>query len=589
MEATRDGWPARALVLDLGIVPNSGNVALFAALLAACAACSAGSAADLPRSPTRTAEPQTTLTLSFVALNDLHGRIRALPLFGGYVANLRRARAADGAVVVLDSGDTIPGTLESNLSQGRSLISAYDALGVSALALGNHEFDFGPLRNADGSSGSDPQGALKERLRQASFPILGANLRDRASGQRPQWQNLKSSVLIDVRGVKVGLIGVLTEATPRIVMRSWFAGLEVAPLAPAIAHEAAELRKAGATLVIVLAHAGAECERFDDPRDLSSCDDGEIFEVVRQLPHGAVNAVFAGHSHAGIAHFVEDVAVTEAYAYGHAFSRIDFQVERPSGRVLAVLPFRPHRLCALPPHESCNPGSYLGEPVEIDAKVAAAIRPALEHARELRDKKLGVTLLTAVLRAHTVESPLGNLFADLMLQASPASTVAIANGGSLRSDLPAGELTYGKLYEAMPFDNRLATFEISARDLAAVLVRHLTSERHGIVSLAGLRVVARCGTGGLEVSLVTASGAVVPEETRLRAVTSDYLATGGDALFQGAVSEAQVTIQPPLLRDALATGLERLGTLRGDDPRWFDPRTPRLRLPAPRPVRCAIQ
>jgi 2',3'-cyclic-nucleotide 2'-phosphodiesterase (5'-nucleotidase family) len=567
-------------------VPNSAKIALAAALVAACPGC-AGSAADPPHSPTPAAQPATTLTLSFVAINDLHGRIRALPLFAGYVANLRRARTADGAVVVLDSGDTLPGTLESNLTQGASLISAYDALGVSAFALGNHEFDFGPLQNAGGATaGSDPQGALKERVRQASFPALSANLRERSSGRKPEWPNLKSSVLIDVRGVKVGLIGVLTEATPRIVMRSWFAGLEVTPIAPAIAEEAAGLRKAGAALVIVLAHAGAECERFDDPHDLSSCDDGEIFQAVRQLPRGSVNAVFAGHTHAGVAHFVEGVAVAEAYAYGHAFSRIDFQVERPSGRVLAVFPFRPHRLCALPPHESCTPGSYLGDPVKIDASVEAAIRPALEHARELREKKLGVKLLTSVLRAHTVESPLGNLFADLMLQASPESAVAIANGGSLRSDLPAGQLTYGKLYEAMPFDNRIATFEITARDLAAVLARHLASERHGIVSLAGLRVVARCGTRGLEVSLLTASGGVVPEEARLRVVTSDYLATGGDALFQGAVSESQVAIQPLQLREALATGLERLGTVRGDDPRWFNSTSPRLSLPGQRPIRC---
>src|SRR5687767_3208917 len=209
-------WSNRAPVLNLGSVPNFATALFSGALLAICTACSAGSAADLPRHPRQAAEPPSTLTLSFVALNDLHGQIRALPLFSGYVANLRRARVADGAVVVLDAGDTLPGTLESNLTQGASLISAYDALGVSAFALGNHEFDFGPLKNAGGATaGSDPQGALKERVRQASFPALSANLRERSSGRKPEWPNLKSSVLIDVRGVKVGLIGVLTEATPR--------------------------------------------------------------------------------------------------------------------------------------------------------------------------------------------------------------------------------------------------------------------------------------------------------------------------------------------------------------------------------------
>jgi 2',3'-cyclic-nucleotide 2'-phosphodiesterase (5'-nucleotidase family) len=227
--------------------------------------------------------------------------------------------------------------------------------------------------------------------------------------------------------------------------------------------------------------------------------------------------------------------------------------------------------------------------VAIDAKVAEAIRPAIEHARELRERKLGVRLTSSVLRAHTVESPLGNLFADLMLQASPESTVAIANGGSLRSDLPAGDLTYGRLYESMPFENQMATFEIAARDLAAVLARHLVNDRHGIVSLAGLRAIASCGERGLAVSLVTPEGTAIAGETRLRVVSSDYLATGGDALFKNALPPEQVKVHPLLVRDALATGLQRLGRVRGDDPRWFDAATPRLVLPAPRPIRCATE
>jgi len=520
--------------------------------------------------------------LSIVGVNDLHGRIKTLPLFAGYVANLRRARRNDGAVLVVDSGDMFQGTLESNLTQGASVIAAYDALGVTAAALGNHEFDFGPLERGP----SDPQGALKQRLREASFPILSANLRERATARIPRWDNLRPSALIEVQGVKVGLIGVLTLATPRIVMASWFEGLEVTPLAPAIAAEARSLRKAGATLVVVLAHAGGECTNFDDSHQLASCDGGEIFEVARQLPHGAVNAIFAGHTHAGVAHFVDGIAIVEAYAYGHAFSRIDFTIDRPSGRVLDVFPFRPHRLCALPPSETCAPGSYLGEPVEIDDKVKKQIMPGLERAAERRSQRLGVELTTPVLRAHRVESPLGNLFVDLMLEAEPGSDVAIANGGSLRSDLAAGDLTYGRLYESMPFDNHLATFEINARDLAAVLARHFANDQHGIVSLSGLRARAECSAGSLTVTLLR-DGVPVAPDARLRVVTSDYLATGGDALFADFVSPESAAVLPTLLRDALAAGFRHHGgKLRGTDPRWFDPAKPRLILPEPRPVRC---
>ena len=92
------------------------------------------------------------ITLSIVSTNDLHGGILqrgdrgGLALLGGYVANLRAARARDGgAVLLLDAGDMFQGTLESNLNEGASVIAAYNALRYAAAAVGNHDFDFGPV------------------------------------------------------------------------------------------------------------------------------------------------------------------------------------------------------------------------------------------------------------------------------------------------------------------------------------------------------------------------------------------------------------------------------------------------------------
>src|SRR4051794_36476840 len=80
-----------------------------------------------------------TMTLSLIGANDLHGGILpaddvgGLALFGGYVKNLRAARARDGgAVLLIDAGDMFQGTLESNLTEGASVIAAYNALGYAA-------------------------------------------------------------------------------------------------------------------------------------------------------------------------------------------------------------------------------------------------------------------------------------------------------------------------------------------------------------------------------------------------------------------------------------------------------------------------
>ena len=116
--------------------------------LAVVSALLAGTVWAVQRSGDIPAERTGPVILSIVGTTDLHGR--ALPgngrgglaLLGGYLGNLRRARAADGgAVLLLDAGDTFPGGIESNLSEGALVVDAYNALGYDALAIGNHEFE----------------------------------------------------------------------------------------------------------------------------------------------------------------------------------------------------------------------------------------------------------------------------------------------------------------------------------------------------------------------------------------------------------------------------------------------------------------
>ena len=230
--------------------PTRYSAWLLAALSAACAGRAApqpvvqATAAHAPSPPPRAAQPD--VTLSFLGLNDLHGRLRALPGFAGYATNLRRLRAADGgAVALVDAGDMFQGTLESNLTEGASVISAYRVLGMTAAALGNHEFDYGPVGD---SIVGDPQGAIRARIREATFPIrCSANLVVRGTHDSPSWEKLQRSAA-DQRGRRArGLRrALLTRATPSIVTAAWFAGLDVDELAPALQREAQALRAAGA-------------------------------------------------------------------------------------------------------------------------------------------------------------------------------------------------------------------------------------------------------------------------------------------------------------------------------------------------------
>jgi 2',3'-cyclic-nucleotide 2'-phosphodiesterase (5'-nucleotidase family) len=557
------------------------GLARAAAVLAALAGC----ARRVPPGPAT-----GQMTISLVGTNALHGRFEALPSFGGYLANLRRARARDGgAVVLVDAGDMFQGTLPSNLGEGAAVVRAYGALGYAAAALGNHEFDFGPVGPAvtARAPGDDPRGALRARAAEAPFPFLDANLVDVATGGPPAWKNVLPDVLLDVGGTRVGIIGVATTSTPRTTLAANFVGLAMGPLAPAIERAASELHARGATVVIVAAHAGGSCRRFEVPDHLDSCEmDSEIFQVARALPvggPGGVDAIVAGHTHQGIANRVAGIPIVEAFANGRDFGRVDLTVERASGRASSAHIFPPQRICV---DDRCGGESYEGAPVVPDAAVAAAIAPALAAAATLREQRLGPYLSAPLRRALKAESPLGNLVADLMRAARPNADVALTNGGGVRADLPAGPLTYGALFEALPFDNRFATLTVTGADLSDMIARNLGRE-NGILSVSGARAAARCVDGRLTVALAGRDGRPIAPATRLTLVTSDFLATGGDGLLPPELLRRAILDDGPPIRDAIAELLRARGAALPAPRELYDPAHPRLSYPDLRPVRCS--
>jgi 2',3'-cyclic-nucleotide 2'-phosphodiesterase (5'-nucleotidase family) len=561
-----------ALALLLSACPGSGDIA--------------------PSAPSsRSSEP---VTISVVATTDLHGHLGALPILGGYVENLRQALAGRGGVVLVDAGDIYQGTLASNLNQGAAAIAAYSAIGYDAAAIGNHEFDFGPEGPAPTpqSPEDDPRGALKARATEASFPMLAANLAVEGGG-RVDWENVPATALVDVEGVRIGIIGVTTVATPHTTIATNFEGLEVWPLVPTVRHQARELRAQGAAVVVVAGHVGGRCAEFDDPDDLSSCElHHEVFELARELPAGLVDVIAAGHTHSGVAHRKNGIAIVQAYANGAGFGRVDLQVRPDTGDVLGVEIHPPQVMCrddegAPRPANECDEHAYAGAAVTPNDEVAAIVAEAEAIAEELRSRSLGVVLEEPVTRSYAAESALGNLFADLMREAVPGADIAITNGGGLRADLPAGELTYGVLHTATPFDNQFSLVTLRGEHLIAALRRNL-GQSSGIWVLSGATAEARCEDGKLEIQLRRPDGTPIAEDEELLVATSDFLAPGGGRGAFGRLglpAESVRVGEGGIIRDAMATLLaERGGMLSPAD--YFEPDRPRLVYPGRRPVQC---
>lgn len=547
----------------------------------------------------RAAPDPTVVTLSIVGTTDLHGFIAprdgrgGLAVFGGYLANLRAARAADGGgVVLVDAGDTYLGGIESDMSEGAVVVDAYNALGYTAAALGNHDLEFGAVDQWPfGVATGDPRGAIKALARQARYPMLAANLVDGVTRAPVAWPNVRPSALVTVAGVRVGLIGVMTYDALSLTLAANVAGLETASLVDTIRREARQLRADGAQVVVVVAHAGGTCSAFDDAADLTSCDhSAEIFEVARRLPAGLVTAIVAGHTHDAVAHTVAGIPIVQAYSWGRAFSRVDLEVGRGDGVVRGARMFAPQEICAwrepatgtcavAPSSATATVARYEGREVRALDAVAAAMVPALARVAAWRATALGVIAATPIDRGPgDAESPLGNLFAEAISAVAPGVDGAFSYGagpGGLRADLAAGPLSLGAVYDLFPFDNRVVPVTLRGADLRALLLDHLRRPRWRARALgvAGLQVAFDCQSGRDEVTLRRVGGGSVGDADTLSLVVTDFLAARLAALRRAGVviGPAPRDVQ---VRDAALTWLRKRSRVAAGDvtepfaPRW---------------------
>ncbi len=503
------------------------------------------------------------IVISVLSTNDVHGDFvpkqgrGGLVVVAGYANALRQAHAINNdAVLLLDAGDMWQGTLESNLNEGEAMLRAYEAAGYAATAIGNHEFDYG-------------QDVLKARAASAGFPFLAANLVVDESGDIVDWDNVSPSVMLNVRDIQVGVIGVMTIDALRTTKAEHTRGLRVTPLAPAIEREARALRANGAHIVVVSAHAGSYCGEFDDPTNLTSCDmNGEIMQVAQALPEGLVDLILAGHVHEKIAHVVNGIAVTAAASNTRAFGRVDFTLNRSTGALLDRRVFPPQLPCPNWIGESgeCDWGTTIGpdaEPAVYDGQVVAPDNAVLQIAEnaiaaaaERKKHSVGIYLEEAFTLTGNPESALGNLFTTALLETA-GGDVAIHNvTGGIRQEMPQGDLEYGAVYEAFPFDNRLVVLDVSGRELKQVLANQAHNERRR-AGIAGVRVFVACSEETMTIDVRRPDGTSIADDDRVNLVANDFLALGGDAVLLPIMPEEgfPVASNLPGVREALVDWL----------------------------------
>lgn len=494
-------------------------------------------------SPTAPAPAAGPLTLNLVALNDFHGNIEPSKytytppgatgprtIQAGGIDVLKGAldafRKEDPDLLFVAAGDLVGASpAASAMFADEPSIEALNRMGLVASSLGNHEFDPGPqelLRQQHGGCVSPrPTKACQfaPDFKGAGFSYLAANVVDARTGQTivPGWR------IVDVKGVKVGLIGAVLHDLASVTVAASIKDLDVRDEAAAINAVLPAMRALGAQVFVVLIHEGGFA---DQPFDQAGCDTlhGPIVAITKRLDP-AIRLVISGHSHTGYLCNVGDKVVTQADAYGHLLSRIRLTLD-PATKAVQHIDVR---------NVVMDPAAFAP-----DAGLSA-------YLAEVRDKSRAVLGQPVARVAAGVsrddnpagESVLGDAIADAAVAATRDQGVQIGfmNPGGIRRDLEAGAdgvVTFGQVQAILPFGNTLI-----AMDLTGAQLRRVLEEQWDRPASSGPSILA-VSSGlaydwdstlpvGRRVTNVRVDGKPLAADRTYRVVVNNFLAGGGDS------------------------------------------------------------
>ncbi len=451
------------------------------------------------------ADPVRVKRLRVLATNDFHGRM--LPekhswsegrSVGGAVAldayfQAEKEGFGGGTTVILDGGDVMQGTPISNLTKGRSTVDFFNQAGYRAAAIGNHEFDW-----------TVP--VLRERINQAKFYWLGANIFNAGTNEHPAW--VKPTAMITVDSVKIGVIGLATEETPEVTRSSNVVGLEFRSGSEAIDRWVPELRRQGADFVIVVAHAGAFCDN-----SFTRCE-GEIVNWARSVTHKP-DLIVAGHTHRLVRWVENGIPIVEASSYSTRYGVVDLVRDSTGARAW-----------------------IRGFPTTFTDRVTG--RPQIQQLVERYEREIGpqisrvVVTLADTLRRTDRDSRLGNMLADAFRITANAQ-MSFVNNGSIRvAELPAGPVTWGQLYSLQPFENRMLRVKLDGAAIREVLEHSVSGNTSGMhVSGITVHYNPAAPVGQRIKRVILANGEAVRTDGVYDVAITDFLATGTGDGYRG--------------------------------------------------------
>ncbi|MGN1338978.1 MAG: bifunctional metallophosphatase/5'-nucleotidase [Oscillospiraceae bacterium] len=474
-------------------------------------------------------------------VNDVHCAINADDSTFGYAelaAYEARLRSEGYTTLLVDAGDFVQGGVIGTLSDGGYIIDIMNELDFDVVTLGNHEFDYGMER-------------LTELTDQADFEVVSSNFVSASNGANVY----DSSYMVETDGMKLGFVGITTPVALRTnpsqyvdvngePLYDFCSGNNGQDLYDNVQDTVDELIEHGADVVIAIGHLGIE----------ESCSPWTSTEVIANT--SGIDLFIDGHSHTLENEKVADkdgnyVVLTSTGTGMQTIGAVTISGGDISAKLVQKDDYTVSKDVESAEYKAYeNVSAYISD---IEAQYERLVNTVVA--------KTGVTLTTMdpanpderIIRNR--ETNLGDLCADAY-RVIMGADIGLVNGGGIRADIAAGDITYGDIISVHPFGNMMCMAELTGQDILDALeygAMQYPNENGGFLQVSGLTyeihsyipssvvISDRQEFTGIEgeyrVKNVMVNGEPLdPEKTYTVASHNYYLKNGGDgfAMFKGA-------------------------------------------------------
>lgn len=457
-----------------------------------------------PAAPQASVQDDTIVTLLFT--NDVESAYDPIPAFWlddismiGGIAEMttliETLRASEPNVFLFDSGDIFTGAL-AKLTHGKLAFELMITMGYDAMAIGNHEFEYG-------------HHIFEWEKNRAPFPVLGANFFYKDT-DHPYAQ---AHTILERDGVRIGVIGIMGQDAATAIIPSYIAPLDVHDPVEAVRKSVAELRDE-VDLIVLLTHQGKtapmQTDAETDPR-LQRDIDADI--ALAGAVEG-IDVLFAGHADAGtpepVVHPETGTLIMQTYGQATHLGYLQLTLDSDTRAITKydgkLIPVEASRL-------------------EPDPKILAKLRQYRDAHADIM-VKVGTTE-APLIRRYIEESDIGNLFADVFVAATGAD-IGFVHGGSLRKDLPQGDIRLVDILDSYPFVDDVNVKEMSGSQIRRALEQSLTFER-GMLQLSGLEMTYDLAQPNYSrIVTLEKDGRPVADSDRFTVAAPGFLTEGGD-------------------------------------------------------------